>query len=96
MSEKGAEKIPQPPLVSGATPEENASIVGDGDEALDFLKAHGIEGNFAHDASRMKTLRRRIDRRVIPFLLLAYLMNYLDKILLNVSLARLTFAWRCV
>ncbi|KAF3769362.1 hypothetical protein M406DRAFT_65639 [Cryphonectria parasitica EP155] len=31
----------------------------------------------------MKTLRRRIDKRVIPFLLLAYLMNYLDKILLN-------------
>ncbi|KAK3671771.1 hypothetical protein LTR78_008316 [Recurvomyces mirabilis] len=54
-----------------------------GDEALEFLKQHGVEGNFAHDAARMAALRRKIDVRVIPFLALAYLMNYLDKITLN-------------
>ena len=55
-----------------------------GDEALEFLKKHGVEGNFAHDVARMGALRRKIDVRVIPFLALAYLMNYLDKITLNV------------
>ena len=54
------------------------------DEALEYLKQHATEGHFAHDANRMRRLRRRIDIQVIPFLTLAYLMNFLDKILLNV------------
>lgn len=86
MSEKGVEEIPTVSTVSSDHPDDTSSLGGDGDGALDFLKAVGTEGNFSQDAGRMKKLRNRIDRRVIPFLFLSYFLNYMDKILLNVSL----------
>ncbi|GAB7353321.1 hypothetical protein MBLNU459_g3817t1 [Dothideomycetes sp. NU459] len=55
------------------------------DNALEFLRHHGVQGNFCHDKARMRRLTRKIDCIIIPFLLLAYLMNYLDKVLLNYS-----------
>lgn len=58
---------------------------GQADDALEFLRLHGVQGNFCHDSVRMRRLTWKIDLVVIPFLLLAYLMNYLDKVLLNVS-----------
>lgn len=85
MLEKGAIETTTPEIA--AIPKEqldDASERGTGDDALDFLKQHGSEGHFAHDASRMRRLRQRIDIRVIPFLAFSYLANYLDKILLNV------------
>jgi hypothetical protein len=74
-----------PEVAALPSPTEDSLPTGaGGDGALDFLKEHGTEGNFSHDAARMRILRRKIDIRVIPFLALAYLMNYLDKITLNV------------
>ena len=54
------------------------------DDALMFLQETGTELGFADDPVRMRRLIRKIDFLVIPFLIMAYLMNYLDKILLNV------------
>ena len=63
---------------------EILSAKGHEDNALEWLKQHRAEGHFAHDGDRMRRLRRRIDIRVIPFLALSYLVNFLDKISLNV------------
>ncbi|KAL1296906.1 hypothetical protein AAFC00_004518 [Neodothiora populina] len=55
------------------------------DDALDYLQQHKNEINAAlsHDAVYMKRLRRKIDIYVISFLTFCYIMNFLDKILLN-------------
>ena len=86
MHEKSAIESTTTPEVIPAEQLDTPSERGTGDKALNFLKQHGGDGHFAHDAQRMRRLRQRIDIRVIPFLALSYLMNFLDKILLNVSL----------
>jgi hypothetical protein len=57
------------------------------DDALIFLDAHkneeGIE--LSKVESFTKSLRSKIDRRVMPFLCIVYTMNCIDKVLLNVS-----------
>ena len=75
-------------------PESSASSYIDGirtdtrarDDALGFLEQHELESNAAlgFDVAYMRRLRRKIDFFVIP-LLLCYIMNFLDKILLNYS-----------
>lgn len=69
---------------------EILTLISDHDDALDFLRQHETDGNFCHDKTRMLRLTWKVDLIVIPFLLLAYLMNYLDKVLLNVSAATTT------
>ena len=56
------------------------------DDALRYLHGHGGEAGFAHDQRCMKRLTCKIDCFVMPFLILPFLMNYLDKVLLNVRL----------
>ena len=88
MSEKGGvleSTSPEGSAIS-ADRHDTLSVQGTGDEALDFLRQHGTEAHFAEDVSRMRRLRRRIDIRVIPFLALSYLVNFLDKSLLNVCI----------
>lgn len=60
------------------------------DDALDFLEHHKNVTNaeLSHDPVYMRRVRRKIDFYVIPFLLFCYIMNFLDKILLNVRLMR--------
>ena len=88
MSEKGAQETRSPAAEFIAGDQlESLSGRGFGDEALEYLKQHGTQGHFAHDTDRLRRLRRKIDIRVIPFLTLSYLMNFLDKILLNVRTA---------
>ena len=57
------------------------------DAALDYLHHHAVTQSFAQDPVRMAKLRRKIDRHIIPFLFCAYLVNYLDKVIINVSIA---------
>ena len=88
MSEKEARGSMSPTVESlHADQLELQSTNSKVDEALEYLKQHAGDGHFAHDATRMRRLLRKIDFRVIPFLTLAYLMNFLDKILLNVCTA---------
>jgi len=56
------------------------------DTALVFLQAkeRTVDWALHNDAAYCRRLRRKVDVRVIPFLSLCYLMNYLDKVLLNV------------
>lgn len=86
MSEKEAREFSSPTVESVQVDQlADRSTNTKEDEALEYLKQHAAEGHFAHDVDRMRRLRRRIDIRVIPFLTLAYLMNFVDKILINVS-----------
>lgn len=57
------------------------------DDALSFLERHKDENSarLGFDKAYMARMRRRIDLRVIPFMFFCYLMNFLDKVLLNVS-----------
>lgn len=56
------------------------------DTALVFLQAQEstVDRTLHHDEAYCRRLRRKVDLLVIPFLMLCYLMNYLDKVLLNV------------
>lgn len=56
------------------------------DEALDFLERHRDERSvaFAHNHTYTYKLRRKADLYVIPFLTFVYVLNFVDKVLLNV------------
>jgi MFS family permease len=58
------------------------SKYGDGDEALDFL-AREREAGILVDVTETKALRWKIDLRIMPILMAIYLLQYLDKTLLN-------------
>ncbi|KAL9090681.1 MAG: hypothetical protein Q9165_005169 [Trypethelium subeluteriae] len=55
------------------------------DEALVFLEQHKLAANSElwHDEAYIKSLRKKVDRHVIPFFFFCYVLNFLDKILLN-------------
>lgn len=57
------------------------------DAALDFIRAHGgsVDAKLYTNPAYAKHLRNKVDLLVMPFLLLCYSMNFLDKVLLNVS-----------
>lgn len=57
------------------------------DDALDFLNQHQAEAHAetSYDGSFGKALRRKIDWRLMPFLCACYTLNFIDKVLLNVS-----------
>lgn len=55
------------------------------DNALIFLEEH--EGTTTQaDPHELPRLRRKVDYMVIPFLMFCYTLNFIDKVLLNVSL----------
>ena len=68
----------------------SSALTGEGrrDGALDFLaqnkEAATVE--VSRISGQTRRLRRKIDKRLIPFLCLCYTMNFLDKVLLNVQL----------
>ena len=56
------------------------------DEALDFLAQYRNEVNdsLGFDQLYVKRLKRKLDFYIIPFMLVVYAFNFIDKILLNV------------
>lgn len=84
--EQNIEESPASPSAYWTTPNGRAR-----DDALDYLEKHKDDTNasLGLDPVYMRRLRRKIDFYVIPFLLLCYIMNFLDKILLNVG-------WPCI
>lgn len=53
------------------------------DDAVVYLKGHS---NGAVDSQvDLRALRRKIDRRLIPYMFCCYILQFLDKVMLNVS-----------
>ena len=77
-----------------ASPSSDPSLVDierTHDTALDFIKARleGANATLYTDPAYARRLRRKVDLLVMPFLMLCYVMNFLDKVLLNVRLSLL-------
>lgn len=56
---------------------------GEVDSAWKYLDAHRDAD--AGEAIDMTALRRRIDWRIVPLMFLCYTLQFLDKVILNVS-----------
>jgi len=53
------------------------------------------ENNYAR-SREMPALRHKVDRHIVPIMFLCYLMNFIDKVALNVRIGGLgTFTLRC-
>lgn len=55
------------------------------DEAVVYLEGHGD----VHPNVDLVALRRKIDRRLLPYMFCCYVLQFLDKVMLNVSIAHL-------
>lgn len=54
------------------------------DQAWDYLETHG-DSSFTDGALSLKALRRKIDWRIVPLMFCCYTMQFIDKVLINVS-----------
>ena len=85
-----------PNIASNTSPVTDHCSPGDigriKDAALDFLETHqsAIDPNLYKDQAYVRRLRRKVDFAVIPFLMLCYVMNFLDKTLLGVTITALS------
>lgn len=61
---------------------------GEVDAAWKYLDGH--RETAAVDAVDIDKLRRRIDFRIVPLMFLCYTLQFLDKVILNVSLTTTT------
>lgn len=52
----------------------------DRDDAVVYLEGHHVQANVDLNA-----LRRKIDRRLLPYMFCCYVLQFLDKVMLNVS-----------
>lgn len=52
----------------------------DRDDAVVYLEGHN-----AHANVDLAALRRKIDRRLLPYMFCCYVLQFLDKVMLNVS-----------
>jgi len=52
----------------------------DRDDAVVYLEGHNVQANVDLNA-----LRRKIDRRLLPYMFCCYVLQFLDKVMLNVS-----------
>lgn len=55
------------------------------DDSLNFLQQQNIQGNDDNPIDE-KALVRRIDYRIVPLMFCCYLVGFLDKVLINVSI----------
>lgn len=55
------------------------------DEAVVYLEGHGD----VHPNVDLVALRRKIDRRLLPYMFCCYVLQFLDKVMLNVSVVHL-------
>ena len=74
MSEKQPTPIPRPVGADQA------------DDAVVYLEEHGE----ANANVNLAALRRKIDRRLMPYMFCCYVLQFLDKVMLNVSLSHRT------
>jgi hypothetical protein len=51
------------------------------DDAVVYLEGHGDQIANVD----LKALRRKIDRRLLPYMFCCYVLQFLDKVMLNVS-----------
>jgi hypothetical protein len=63
--------------------EVGGSDKGKVDEAWDFLQAHGADAPDAQD-DELKAIRRKVDWAILPLLFVAYMLQFVDKALINV------------
>jgi GMP synthase-like glutamine amidotransferase len=74
------EAVKEADIVSKSS--SNHEAPKDVDAAWMFLNGH----RDAHaDTTALKALRRKIDFRIVPIMFLCYTMQFLDKVILNVS-----------
>lgn len=52
----------------------------DRDDAVVYLEGHHVDANVD-----LTALRRKIDRRLLPYMFCCYVLQFLDKVMLNVS-----------
>ena len=52
----------------------------DRDDAVVYLEGHDVDANVD-----LKALRRKIDCRLLPYMFCCYILQFLDKVMLNVS-----------
>ena len=78
MGEIQPEVVPQPPQ-------------GQVDDAVVYLKGHAT--GTADSQVDLRALRRKIDRRLMPHMFCCYILQFLDKVMLNVSLTFNPIAW---
>jgi hypothetical protein len=73
MGEKQAEAVPRHLGLDRA------------DDAVLYLEGHtdGADGPQVD----LRALRRKIDRRLMPYMFCCYILQFLDKVMLNVSLS---------
>ncbi len=57
-----------------------------GDAAFEYLQTHiDNTASIQTSAAYTRRIRRKVDLLVMPFLMLCYVLNFMDKVLLNVS-----------
>mgnify|MGYP001635997320 CR=1 FL=1 len=61
------------------------------DDAVVYLKGHEKEA--LDSPVNLRALRRKIDRRLIPYMFCCYVLQFLDKVMLNVSLTFNSAVW---
>ena len=54
------------------------------DDALVYIQAHRDDERPQENPTDIRHLKRKVDFYVITFLMLCYMLNFLDKVLLNV------------
>lgn len=75
---------------TGPTATQTSLEKGNVDDAWLFLNKH-CDRSLDTDAVDVDALRRKIDWRIVPLMFGCYSMQFLDKVILNVSCLRLDF-----
>lgn len=82
MSDTKASSLTELPPSSGSGSEVKVSNV---DAAWKFLDANRELDGIDYSVDELKGLRRKIDLRIVPMMFCCYTMQFLDKVILNVS-----------
>lgn len=79
---KEAEAEASVPASSGSAEQP---IVANVDAAWDFLNANREVEDVHATEAELRSLRRKIDWHIVPIMFCCYTMQFLDKVILNVS-----------
>jgi hypothetical protein len=55
------------------------------DEALQYLEGHHNVDSAEVDAVDLKKLRTKVDWNIVPLMFLCYMLQFIDKVIINVS-----------
>ena len=76
-------EVPSQSSLKSPTSPETTDVHGkDVDKAFIFLAEHSN----GDDSIDLKALRRKIDWRIVPIMFLCYVMQFVDKVMINVCL----------